>query len=105
MPVKLVVFVPLARADALREALGRAGAGRIGRYAFCSFSSRGQGRFLPLEGATPAVGTVGLPEVVDEERIEVLVDDAVLDEVLSALRRVHPYEEPAFEVYPLLALG
>ena len=69
---KLVVFVPVADADAVRRALAEAGAGRIGRYDSASFTSPGEGRFRPLDGATPAIGSVGELEVVDEARVEVV---------------------------------
>ena len=69
---KVVVFVPVADADAVRRALAEAGAGRIGRYDSASFTSPGEGRFRPLDGATPAIGSVGELEVVDEVRVEVV---------------------------------
>ncbi|NTW30758.1 MAG: hypothetical protein HGA33_05750 [Candidatus Moranbacteria bacterium] len=100
---KLVTFVPLSHADAVREAMGKAGAGRIGNYTHCSFSSRGTGRFLPGEGAHPAIGEVGKPEEVEEERIEVLCTEETIDEVIAAMKATHPYEEVAYDVYPLEA--
>lgn len=96
---KLIVTVPEADADAVRRAMGDAGAGKIGNYAFCSFSSKGVGRFLPTEGAHPAIGSVGTLESVAEERIEVTVDGAVLDDVIAAIKRAHPYEEVAYDVF------
>lgn len=101
--VKLVVFVPEAHADAVRTALGEAGAGKLGNYAFCSFSVTGVGRFLPLTGAQPAVGTVGELERVVEERIEVLVPRAILGQVVRAMKAAHPYEEVAYDIHPLLS--
>ena len=98
---KLVVFVPLSHADLVRKALGEAGAGKIGNYSFCSFSSIGFGRFLPGEGANPNIGEVGKPEEVQEERIEVLCEAALIDSVISAMKKVHPYEEVAYDLYPL----
>ena len=98
---KLVVFVPLTHADAVRQAIGEAGAGKLGKYAFCSFSSRGVGRFLPEEGANPAIGSVGEFEQVEEERIEVTCNVDVVGNVLAAMKRVHPYEEVAYDLYPL----
>ncbi|HZH04736.1 MAG TPA: hypothetical protein VEY30_13200 [Myxococcaceae bacterium] len=102
--LKLVVTVPQTHADAVRRALGEAGAGRLGAYAFCSFSVLGVGRFLPQAGARPAVGEVGRAEEVAEERIEVSCDRAQVAEVIRAVRAVHPYEEPVFDLYPLLEL-
>lgn len=98
---KLVVTVPLTHADVVREAMGKAGAGRVGKYEFCSFSVRGTGRFRPLEGASPAIGFVGSLEEVEEERIEVTCDREVLDDVIAAIKSVHPYEEIAIDVYAL----
>ncbi len=82
--------------------MGDAGAGRIGNYAYCSYSVDGTGRFLPLEGANPAIGTVGSLEAVPEERVECVCERALAKNVLQAIRKVHPYEEPAFDIYPLI---
>jgi len=98
---KIVVFVPESHTDVVRKAIGDAGAGKIGDYTHCSFSSKGIGRFKPEEGANPAIGKVGNLESVEEERIEVVADKQVVSNVLAAIRRVHPYEEVAIDVYPL----
>lgn len=98
---KLVIFVPLSHADIVRKALGEAGAGRIGNYDFCSFSSRGTGHFRGNESSNPAVGTPGKLEAVDEERIEVTVPRETLKEVIEKVKAVHPYEEVPFDVYSL----
>ena len=98
---KLVVTVPVGDADKVRQAIGEAGGGKVGNYSFCSFSVRGTGRFLPGEGAHPAIGEVGKPEEVEEERIEVNCTDELVADVVSAIRRAHPYEEPAIDIYPL----
>ena len=100
--VKIVVYVPESHADAVRSAMGTAGAGRIGRYTFCSFSIKGTGRFLPGEGAHPAIGDVGAIAEVEEERIEVVCARSLLERVITAIKSVHPYEEVALDVYPLL---
>ncbi len=100
---KLVVTVPLTHADIVREAIGIASGGKIGKYSHCSFSSRGQGRFIPLNGANPHIGSIGTSEVVEEERIEVTVNEGVLEDVIQAMKRVHPYEEVAYDVYKLEA--
>lgn len=99
--VKLVVFVPLSHADVVRQALGEAGAGKIGNYDFCSFSSRGKGRFRGNEKTNPAIGKAGNHEVVDEERIETIVPREILKNVIEKVKSVHPYEEVAFDIYPL----
>ena len=97
--VKIVVFAPEDAADAVRKAMGDAGAGTIGNYTHCSFSAKGVGRFTPLPGADPAIGEVGKPEQVVEERIEVICERAKARGVVDAMKAVHPYEEVAFEVY------
>jgi hypothetical protein len=99
--VKIVVFVPEDHADAVREAMSKAGAGKIGSYSSCSFSSRGIGRFRPEAGANPHIGKVGTLEQVAEERIEVACSREKLQHVIEAIKSVHPYEEVALDVYPL----
>lgn len=98
---KIVVFVPSGYADALRQAMGDAGAGVIGNYSYCSFSVKGVGRFLPNENANPTIGTPGKLEEVEEERIEVVCAANKLEAVMAAIKKVHPYEEPATDVYLL----
>ncbi|QIK76063.1 Nif3-like dinuclear metal center hexameric protein [Nocardioides piscis] len=102
---KLVTFVPLAQAEAVRAALATAGAGAIGDYDSCSFSTPGEGRFRPLEGAAPAIGDVGSLEVVPEVRVEVVLPRARRAAVVRALVEAHPYEEPAFDVLELADTG
>jgi dinuclear metal center YbgI/SA1388 family protein len=98
---KWVVFVPAANADAVREAMFSAGAGNIGDYSHCSWSAEGIGQFLPHEGASPAIGTVGAVERVPEHRVEVIAPSRIRGHVLAAMRAAHPYEEPAFDVFAL----
>ncbi len=99
--VKLVVFVPETHADKVRLSMGCAGAGVIGNYKHCSFSTKGVGRFQPLDGAKPAIGEIGTLEAVIEERIETVVSLDKLDQVLMAVKQAHPYEEPGIDIYPL----
>ncbi len=98
---KIVVFVPDEAAQAVRMALGDAGAGALGNYTHCSFRSRGTGSFLPVEGASPHIGEVNRLEDVDEWRIEALVPRRLAAAAIAAMLREHPYEEPAFDVYPV----
>lgn len=100
--VKLVWFVPLAHLDATRDAVFAAGAGRIGGYARCSWHTLGTGTFYGTEGTSPALGEAGQDERVTEARVETVVPAERLAEVVAALRRAHPYEEPAYDVYPLV---
>jgi hypothetical protein len=98
---KLVVFVPPAALDAVRDALFAAGAGRIGNYERCSWYAEGTGTFRALEGAHPAIGEVGGEERVPELRLETVFPQELEADVITALRAAHPYEEPAFDVYAL----
>ncbi|OBG27704.1 Nif3-like dinuclear metal center hexameric protein [Mycobacterium alsense] len=100
---KWVVYVPHENADAVREAVFAAGAGHIGDYSHCSWSVSGIGQFLPHEGASPAVGSVGNVERVAEDRFEVVAPAGVRGAVLAAMRAAHPYEEPAFDIFALVA--
>jgi dinuclear metal center YbgI/SA1388 family protein len=102
---KLTTFVPVADADAVRAALADAGAGRIGDYDHASFSTPGRGRFRPLDGANPAIGSVGSVEIVEEERVEVVLPRSRRASVVRALLAAHPYEEPAFDVVELVDPG
>ncbi len=104
MTQKIVVYVPLKDADMVREAIGKAGGGKLGKYNFCSFSTKGVGRFKPQDGANPHIGTVGKLESVDEERIEVTCSDDIVKKVITAIKRVHPYEEVAMDVYKLVKI-
>ncbi|GIW74695.1 MAG: GTP cyclohydrolase 1 type 2 [Phycisphaerales bacterium] len=101
--VKIVTFVPHKHADQLRNALASAGAGIIGAYTACSFAVSGTGTFFADEAASPAVGQVGRLERVDEVRLEMVCSKAALPIAMETLRQFHPYEEPAVDLYELLA--
>jgi hypothetical protein len=94
-----VWFVPASHLEATRDAVFAAGAGWIGGYSRCSWSTLGEGTFRGGEGTSPAIGEAGVDETVTEYRVETVVPDAKLAAVIAALRRAHPYEEPAFDVY------
>jgi len=100
--VKIVVFTPVSHGDVIRKALADAGAGHIGNYDFCSFTSVGTGRFRGLEGSKPFIGEPGKIEETPEEKIDTICPKEILEKVLKAVRAVHPYEEPAIDIYPLL---
>lgn len=99
---KIVVFVPEAHSEIVREAMARAGAGHLGRYSDCFFQARGSGTFRPLAGTQPYIGTVGQLEKVAEVRLETVARESQKSRVLQAMLAAHPYEEVAFDVYPLL---
>jgi len=101
--VKIVVFVPKTHTDIVRQAMGDAGAGRIGNYSHCSYSVNGVGRYKPMKGAKPFIGEIGKFEEVEEERIECVCDRDKAKAVIAAMKKVHPYEEVAFDVYPLIS--
>jgi len=103
--VKLVVFVPRTHHEAVREALGNAGAGHVGGYSHCSFSVSGEGTFLPLAGTAPFVGKIGDLERVDEIRLETVIPQSKVDAVVKRMLAAHPYEEVAYDLYPLNLCG
>ena len=98
---KLVVCVPVNDADNMRKLLAELGAGQIGNYDSASFSVKGAGRFRPLKGAKPAIGEIGKIEAVEEERIETVVEEEILEDVVFKVRAAHPYEEPVIDVIEL----
>ena len=99
--VKFVVFVPVTHADQVREAMAKAGAGYIGNYSDVSFSAEGTGRFKPQAGANPFIGTQGELESVHEERIESIIEKNNVKRLTDAVIAAHPYEEVAYDIYPL----
>ena len=99
---KWVVYVPRDSAEGVQAAVFDAGAGHIGDYSHCSWSVSGIGQFLPHDGASPAIGSVGTVERVEEDRLEVIAPARLRGSVLSAMRAAHPYEEPAFDIFALV---
>jgi len=100
---KLVVFVPPGALESVRDAVFAAGAGRIGDYERCSWSTEGTGTFLGEEGTNPAVGVSGVEERVAEVRFETVFPSELHAQVVAAVRAARPYEEPAFDVYELVS--
>jgi hypothetical protein len=100
--LKLVWFVPSESLDATREAVFEAGGGRIGDYERCSWYTAGTGTFLGGESTDPAVGEQGREEHVPELRVETVLPEDRLEAAVAALKSAHPYEEPAYDVYPLV---
>lgn len=98
---KLVVFVPKPDSGKVKAALGNAGAGAIGNYSHCLYTSSGIGQFLPGETANPHIGQNGVLEEVNEERIETIFPDYLERKVVQAMLKAHPYEEVAYDIYPL----
>jgi len=98
---KVVVFTPVDHADAVRDAMSAAGAGRVGAYGRCSFSAAGEGAFEGDATTNPTIGKPGAYERVQEMRVEMVCPPAKLPAVVRAIHQSHPYEEPAFDIYPL----
>jgi len=99
---KIAVFVPETHADSIRKALAHAGCGNIGNYDSCSFTTSGEGRFRPLDGASPTIGEIGKIEIVNEVKIEAILPIEEIQSTIEVIKEVHPYDEPAIDVYPLM---
>jgi len=98
---KLAVYVPATHITAVRSSICEAGAGWIGKYSHCTFAAAGTGTFLPREGAKPYLGQPGRLEQVEELRLETVVPQSKLARVIEAMRKSHPYEEIAYDIYRL----
>ena len=99
---KLCFYVPATHLDAVKEAVFAAGAGRIGDYDSCCWQVLGQGQFRPLAGSDPFLGRQGEVEQVEEYRVELVCERAVVRAAVAAMKRAHPYEEPAWDVVELV---
>jgi hypothetical protein len=98
---KLVVFVPKTHLEKVRAAVCNAGAGKIGNYDNCTFITSGTGTFRPLKGAKPYKGERGKIEKAKEARLETIIPGSIIKKVISAMKKAHPYEEVAYDVYRL----
>ncbi|MBU8905684.1 Nif3-like dinuclear metal center hexameric protein [Desertibacillus haloalkaliphilus] len=98
---KVVIFVPHSHADQVRQAIGNAGGGHIGNYSHCTYNSEGTGTFVPGAGTDPYIGEQGKMEFVDEVKVESIVPVDLQNKVVRAMINAHPYEEPAYDIYPL----
>ena len=98
---KLAFFVPPSHVEQVKSAVFAAGAGRIGAYDQCSWQVLGQGQFRPLDGSQPFIGRGGVVEQVQEWKVELVVADELIQQVVTALKQSHPYETPAYEVWRL----
>jgi len=98
--VKIAVAVPRESANRVREALGMAGAGVQGNYKYCSGSYPAIGRFIPQAGSHPAIGQTGKLEEVEEEIITAICHKDLVEKVVAAIKKAHPYEEPPIDIMP-----
>lgn len=94
-------YVPLDHAEAVKEAVFAAGAGKIGNYSHCAWQTLGEGQFIPNEGANPAIGSHNQVEKVKEVKIEMVCDAVHIHLAIEALKKSHPYETPAYHVVRL----
>ena len=101
----LVVYIPETHIEKLKEALFQAQGGETARYDHCSWQTMGLGQFRPLEGSHPFIGNPGTLESVKEYRLEMVVAEQYIPQILNALLKTHPYEEPAYHLYPVKTLA
>lgn len=99
--IQITVNTPLKDGDKVRDAMSKAGAGKFGNYTNCSFSTKGIGYSLPIEGANPAIGEIGKIELIEEERILTFCKEEDFEKVINAIRTAHPYEEPLITYWPV----
>ena len=100
--VKIIVTIPVENIDEVRNTICEAGAGIIGNYTYCSTSTKSIGTFKPNNDANPYIGESNKLEFVEEDKLEVVCDVKDVKKVISKLREVHPYEEPAIDIVPLI---
>ncbi len=98
---KICLYVPENSVETVKQALFDAGAGRIGNYDCCCWQTLGTGQFRPLENSQPAVGTLNQIESLSEIKLELVCDDALVKQAIDAMKKSHPYEEPAYHVWRL----
>lgn len=102
---KIGFSIPESHAKAVRDAIHAAGGGSIGNYSYADFSIKGIGRFMPHEGANPHIGEVGILEEVVEERIETVCRVSLLEAVIEAIKKAHPYEETIIDIMPIYEMA
>jgi hypothetical protein len=98
---KLIFFVPVKMSEKVKEAIFKTGAGTVGEYSRCSFETQGTGQFMPSAKANPAIGSSHNLEKVLENKVEILCTSSQIQDAVTTLKEVHPYEEVAYEVYRL----
>jgi len=101
---KLAFFVPESHLEVVKNAVFSTGAGKIGDYDRCCWQVKGQGQFRALQGSNPFIGQQGVIESVEEYRVELVCEDAVIQAAVTAMKQAHPYEEPAYDVFALADL-
>lgn len=100
--VKIIVTIPVDNVENVRKVICGAGAGIIGNYTYCSITTKCIGTFKPTENANPYIGKKNKLEFVEEEKLEVRCNINKVKDIISKIREVHPYEEPAIDIVPLI---
>ena len=100
---QIVFYVPLDHCEAVKKALFRAGAGKLGNYQECAWQTLGQGQFRPTENSQPFIGEMGQLEKQDEYKVEMICSSESLNKAINALKKSHPYEEPAYFITKMLS--
>jgi structural hemagglutinin/hemolysin toxin protein RtxA len=98
---KISFYVPTTHTESVKNTMFEKGAGKIGDYACCAWQVLGEGQFMPLKGSQAFIGELDKLEKISEHKVEMVCDDACIREVIAALKKSHPYEEPAYSVYKL----
>jgi hypothetical protein len=98
---KIGIFIPASHLDAVKQAMFAAGAGRIGNYDCCAWQTPGQGQFRPMQESQPFIGQHGVIATVEEYRVEMVCEASIIHAVIAAMKRAHPYETPAYDVWQL----
>lgn len=101
---KICFYSPVEHTETIKEAMFKAGAGKIGAYEACAWQVLGEGQFRPLQGSNPFLGEVNQLEKTPEYRVEMICEDKYLQAVVAALKNAHPYEEPAYDIVKLIQL-
>ena len=96
---KICFYVPASHADQVKNSMFEHGAGKIGNYGCCAWQTLGEGQFMPLDGSHAFIGEQHQLEKINEYKVEMVCDDAYIKEVIAALKKSHPYEEPAYQVW------
>lgn len=99
---KIGIFIPATHLEAVKTAMFAAGAGRIGHYDCCAWQTAGQGQFRPLQDSQPFIGQQGVIATVEEYRVEMVCEQSLIRAVIAAMKRAHPYETPAYDVWQLV---
>lgn len=95
---KLTVYIPLKYKEVVKSAMFKMGAGKVGNYDQCSFEVIGTGQFRPLKGSDPFIGSTDNLQKVEEARVEMIVEDSMINDVVAAMKSAHPYETPAYDI-------